>query len=262
MNKVKVLTKIDLLLEGEMASRFYSKIRLAVEKEELEGRKRSIDCLYWPRNVILRDKLNESLFRKKGIQTNVRIEGFDIYVISKIKYNELREGEDKLAYTRFSNLRNYFLIKRLQSLSEEEKKRLKVSFAIRETEIERKVDYYVDDKIVREWQPIEEGEWVFNGERGFMTKIPAFFGSLLFTELRMFRGRKISIKDRQEVNSNNNTDDRSISTRFVINQDERSLYNKAAELTYNNLRKLVNDKVLLEKCKKYLRKYNKVKTGI
>lgn len=262
MNKVEVLKEIDMLLEGEMASRFYSKIRLAVEKEELEGKKKAIDCFYWPRNVIMKQKESETLLRKRGMKTTTKLKSFDIYVVTKIKYNELREKEDKLAYTRFSNLRNYFLIKRLQSLSKEEKNRLEISFAIRETEIDRTIAYHIEEKIVSEWQVIEDGEWVFNGERGFMTKIPAFFGTLIFIELGMFKGRKITIKDRQKVDSNTNTDDRSISTRFIIMSDERSLYNKAAELTYYNLRILVDDRELLKKCKKYMRKFSQIKKGI
>ena len=262
MNKVKVLKEVDILLEGELASRFYSKIRLAVEQRDLKGKRKTIDCLYWPRNVILEQKGCESLLSKKGMKTNATLRSFDIYVVTKIRYNELRNGKDKLAYTRFSNLRNYFLIKRLQSLPEEEKKKLEICFAIRETAFIRTIDYYIEKKIVIEWQLKEDGEWVFNGKNGFKTKIPAYFGPLIFIELGMFKGRKITIKDRHTVDSSNNTDDRSISTRFVIKRNERSLCNKAAELTYYNLRKLVDDKELLKKCKKYMQKFNQEKKGI
>ena len=262
MNKVRALERINILYEGEEASRFYSKIRLAIEKEELEGRKKTIECLYWPKNVIAKKKESEIFFRKKDIKTKAELRSFGIYVVTKAKYNELKEGKDKLAYTRFGNLRNYFVIKRLQLLSQEEKKRLEVSFAIREIVIDRKKDYYIEERTIKEWQSIEDGLWSFNSDKGFMTKIPAFFGPLIFIELGMFRGKKITIKDRKTVSSRKNTDDRTICTRFVIERDEKSLYYKAAELTYQNLRKLVNDKELLKKCRKYMRKYDREKKGI
>ena len=216
MNKVKVLKEVDILLEGEIASRFYSKIRLAIEKEELEGKRSTIECLYWPKTIILRKRLSETPFKKKGMKTNVKLKKFDIYVVSKTKYNDLRKGKTKLAYTRFSNLRNYFLIKRLQALTKKEKKELKISFAIRDSKLDKTLDYSIEEKIVRELQFAEDGEWTFNGDEGFMTKVPAFFGPLLFIELSMFRGNKISITDRRKVDSNNYTDYRSISTRLVI----------------------------------------------
>ncbi|MCG3216728.1 MAG: hypothetical protein KAS63_08400, partial [Candidatus Heimdallarchaeota archaeon] len=103
------MKEVDILLEGEIASRFYSKIRLSVEKEEIEGKNCVIECLYWPKNVIVKQKLDETPFRKKGMKTNVDLKSFNIYVVTKTKYNDLRKGKTKLAYTRFSNLRNYFL---------------------------------------------------------------------------------------------------------------------------------------------------------
>ena len=262
MNKVRAVKKIDLLLEGEKASRFYSKIRLAVKQDELEGKKKAIDCLYWPKNIISKQDGSESLFRKKEIKTDAKLESLDIYVVSKTKYNELREGEEKLSYTRFGNLRNYFVITRLQSLSEEEKKSIKISFAIRDTVIDRTIEYRIEKKIVEEWQKIEDGVWTYNDDKGFMTKIPAFYGPLIFIELGMFKGKEVSIKDRKTVDSKNNTDERSICTRFVVKHDEKSLYNKVAELTYSNLRKLVDDGDLLKKSKKYMRKYDLLKKGI
>lgn len=255
------MLEIDILLEAEKASRTYSKIRLAVDKKELEGKRRSMYCFYWPKNLIILEKENEALFRKIKMQTKVRLENFDVYGITKEKYDNIKERILRLDYKRFNNLRNYFVIKRLQNLTKEQKKRVKVSFAVRDTKIDNSLEYKIEKKTVSKFQLIEDGEWGFNIGKQFWTKIPAYYGLLIFVELGLFKGKRVVIEDRCKIDSRVHTDKKSISKRFVIREDEVKVYNKAAELTYQNLRKLVNDSELLKRCKKYHKRYNQVKEG-
>lgn len=257
-----VLKEVDLLLEAEKACRIYSKIRLVVDEEELEGRRRTMYCLHWPKNLIELEKKSKSQFRRKQMVTNAEIDSFDLYSLIKKKYDELKVKNYRLDYIRFSNLRNYFLTKRLQLLTEEQKGEIEISFAVRDTRIDSSVGYFIEEKTVREFQVVEDGEWAFNLRNGFKTKIPAYYGALIFIGLGIFEEKRITITDRHKVDSNTHTDENSISNRFVIRNDEKRLYNKAAEVTYQNLRKLVDDRELLAKCKKYLRRYNQVKEGI
>ena len=43
---------------------------------------------------------------------------------------------------------------------------MKISFAIRDSKLDKTLDYSIEEKIVRELQFAEDGEWTFNGDEG------------------------------------------------------------------------------------------------
>ena len=128
------LMGIDLLLQAELAAKRFSKTRLFIPTAEVEESRKVGYIIEWPRSA-LKKLPSPNKLKALGLKTDSFFKSVDSYGYSHQEYEEIKSEKNKLDYLRFKILENYFCIKRLESIPDEQLPEIKVSVGYRETEI-------------------------------------------------------------------------------------------------------------------------------
>jgi len=255
---------IKLYLEVEKVARFYGKIRLVVNdklKADLKGEEKT-NCGQFPANSKKFQKY-WGLFKELNMNTKKINKSYKTISIPKEEYNNLKNNNNKLKYQRFNVLRDYFAIKRIQTLPLEEKEQIIITLGYRDIHPPSVKMNTSNENLIKIVNNTEDYLIYFNlqSETGFRITFRNFLFSLLFNELNFFPNKEIQIKERTSLKSKNKNK-RAISNRFVICKSNKKNFELISEITYQNLLKLVDDTSLHQKLMKIHVDFERNKEGI
>ncbi|UJG40392.1 MAG: hypothetical protein K9W45_11190 [Candidatus Heimdallarchaeum aukensis] len=255
---------IKLYLEVEKVARFYGKIRLVVNdklKADLKGEEKT-NCGQFPANSKKFQKY-WGLFKELNMNTKKINKSYKTISIPKEEYNNLKNNNNKLKYQRFNVLRDYFAIKRIQTLPPEKKEQIIITLGYRDIlppNVEMKTS---NENLIKIIENTEDYLIYFNLESEFAFRMifRHFLCSFLFNELNLFPDKEIHILKRNSLKSKNKNN-KAISNRLIIYKSDKKNFELISETTYQNLLKLVDDTQLHQKLMKIHLDFERNKEGI
>lgn len=255
---------IDLLLQAEFASRFFSKIRLVIPTKEVDKDRYAGYVFEWPRSH-KRNLPSENILKKLGLKIDSYYKSIDYYKYTHTEYEEMKTENNKLDYLRFKLLRNYFSIKRLENIPQEHLTDITISIGTRETILSEENLNTSNSSLVDSLKIVEDVEWLFNTystKPQFKLRIPGSYGPLIFNERQLFPDKQLCLVSRTDFGSQKNKDKRALSHLFVISSKDKGSFEKIANFSYSSLMQLVDDEQLFTRCSEILLEFEKEKIGM
>lgn len=255
---------IDLLLHAELTTSFFSKIRLVIPTKDVEISRYVSFVIEWPRSA--KNKLqSENKLKKLGLKIDSFIGSIDYYKYTHTEYEEMKTGNNKLDYLRFKILRNYFSIKRLESIPQESLPDLKINIGTRETVLSEEDLNTSNSALIDNLKMVEDVVWLFNinsTRTTFRQRMPGHYGPLIFNERELFPDKPLGLVSRTSFGSQKSKDKKARSHLFVISSQDRGTFEKIADFSHSSLMQLVDDKRLFTRCSEILHEFEKEKIGM
>ncbi len=254
----------DLLLHAELTTSFFSKIRLAIPINDVETSRSVSFVIEWPRSA--KNKLsNENKIKKLGLKMDSFFRSVNYYKYTHTEYEEMKTENNKLDYLRFKILRNYFSIKRLESIPQESFSDLKINIGTRETVLTEENLNTSNSTLIDNLKMVEDVVWLFNvysANPPFRLRMPGHYGPLIFKERGLFPDKQLSLVSRTSFGSQKSKDEKARSHLFVISSKDRHDFEHIANFSYSSLMQLVDDKHLFTRCTEILQDFEKEKVGM
>jgi len=253
---------INILFDAELSSKIMNKVRFCLP-EVIQPIKSKQLIGIWPKAK----PSSEILRNKKYLQKLPHLEEkslvINYYGISYEETKKLKNESNKLDYTPFIILSNYFAFKRLRIIANSNIKR-KLVYA-HDQEIIDGLDKdeisYNSCETIERLSNLIGGLWSVEYAENSYIKFPALHGQFVQDSL-LKCGKMVTIKAREKISSKSRCDGtkRYTSYRYYIVDKDKAVYEEEiARKSEENMLALVADRKFYKQCEKNHQKYKKVK---